>query len=184
MIEIKIINQISLQYLSLLEKYKSYKSMSMDDCKHLIGEIKLFWYRHKRSVLYFLNNIEADDEVSFLAGAVKLDILSNGHYKYIISGKYRIINDPFLKFSVFYSCSAEDIQSSYFNKYLCGCVNDLITMLKSYPEDFYVLPIEYIDTKTMNSYSSELIQTAEKIVLSMFSNAYDSKEQFCSKNML
>ena len=40
----------------------------------MIGEVRLFWYRQQKCINYFISNIEKNDEVAYLAGAVRLDI--------------------------------------------------------------------------------------------------------------
>ncbi|WP_054750233.1 hypothetical protein [Ruminiclostridium josui] len=98
MIELKPIQRMMSEYKILLEKYEPIlEELTISEYKRLIGEIKMFWYRNQKYVDYFVSHITEDDEVAFLAGAVRLDIVNNGHYEYILVGKKRLINDPLLK---------------------------------------------------------------------------------------
>lgn len=69
MLELKSMKRIMDEYRVLLEKYESkLDNLSISEHKKLIGEIKLFWYRNKKVIEYFLENITVEDEVAFLAG--------------------------------------------------------------------------------------------------------------------
>lgn len=63
------------EYLDILEKYEDkIEQFELEDIKKLIGEVRLFWYRQENYIRYFLSNIEKDDDVTYLSGAVRLDI--------------------------------------------------------------------------------------------------------------
>ena len=75
MIEIEPLRKINKQYRELLEKYEDIiEIIEIEDIKRLIGEVRLFWYRQQKFINYFISNIEKNDEVAYLAGAVRLDI--------------------------------------------------------------------------------------------------------------
>ena len=69
----------------------------------------MFWYRNRKSIEYFVSHITEDDKVAFLAGAVRLDIVSNGHYEYILVGRVRLINEPLLKMAILYNGTEDEI---------------------------------------------------------------------------
>ncbi len=181
MVDINPIVKISKQYLILLERYEN-KSMSMDDYRKLLFEIKLFWLEHSKAVSYFLNSIDAEDEVAFLAGANRLDIKNNGHFKFILAGKIRIINDPFLKFSILYSGNSDEIDYTFFDAYMADCLLDTIAVLRNYAGDFFVLPIEGIEKRITEDFNSVLIESSEQMVLSMVECYYVDKRHFYDDN--
>ncbi|MBO4908251.1 MAG: hypothetical protein J5476_03120 [Lachnospiraceae bacterium] len=175
MVEEKYLRKIMSEYEELLERYESIISeMSVDDIKRLLGEVRLFWYRYKKFTNYFLSKIEKVDEVYYLAGALRIDIKNNGHLEFLISGKVRVINDPILKMSVFYSGADTDINFEYINEYLIDCIYDLLVLLREYKDDFYVLPVEPIQAAESNNYHGLLEELSEKFVLSMFKSEYSS----------
>ena len=92
MIELKPIKRIMNEYKILLEKYEDkIENFTIADYKKLIGDVKMFWYRNHKSIEYFISHITEDDRVAFLAGAVRLDIVNNGHYEYVLVGKIRLV---------------------------------------------------------------------------------------------
>ncbi len=183
MIESKPIKQIMKEYANLLIKYESQlNTLDIDDCKKIIGEIKLLWYRNHKYVNYFLEHISYEDDVYFLAGEVQLNITENGQYDFILVGHKRFINDPFLKLASYYKDDGENIDFEYMNNYFAECMQDLLTMFREYSEDFYVLPIEYIKTKDYEDYLLALKKSADKMILSMFSVKYNDIDQFIDDN--
>lgn len=183
MIELKPIKRIMDEYRILLEKYeRKLDTLSISEHKKLIGEVKLFWYRNKKVIEYFLKNITVEDEVAFLAGAVRLDVLNDGHLEYVLVGETRLINDPLLKMSSFYKGNEEEVNFEYTKKYLNECVKDVLLILRDYPGDFYILPIEFIDSSDVEEYYSTLGEAANRMVLSMFSKEYDNIQQLLEDN--
>lgn len=183
MLELKSIKRIMNEYRILLEKYESkLDNFSISEHKKLIGEIKLFWYRNKKVIEYFLESITVEDEVAFLAGAVRLDVLNDGHLEYVLVGKIRLINDPLLKMSTFYKGNEEQINFEYTNNYLNECIKDLLLILRDYPGDFYILPIEFINSSEVEEYYSSLSEVANRMVLSMFSKEYENIRQLLEDN--
>lgn len=88
MIELKPIKRIMNDYKVLLERYETnLENFSITDYKRLIGDVKMFWYRNRKSIEYFITHITEDDKVAFLAGAVRIDIVDNGHYEFVLVGK-------------------------------------------------------------------------------------------------
>jgi len=171
------------EYKILLEKYEmNLDNYGINDYKKLIGEIKLFWYRNQKYVDYFITHITEEDEVAFLAGAVRLDIVSNGHFEYILVGKIRLINDPVLKMSTFYRGNEEEIDFEYMNTYLKESIKDMLILFRKYSDDFYVLPIEFINSTEKGEYYSILNDVTERIILSMFVVEYDSVQEFYKDN--
>jgi hypothetical protein len=183
MIELKPLRRMMNEYKMLLEKYESnLEKFSIVDYKKLIGEVKMFWYRNHQCVEYFLTNITEDDKVAFLAGAVRLDIANNGHVEYILVGKCRLIGDPMMKMATFYRGTDQEINFEYANKYLKECIQDMLVLLRNYSDDFYVLPIEFINSTESNEYHSALVEAAERIILSMFSKDYQNVQEFYDDN--
>lgn len=183
MLELKSMKRIMDEYRLLLEKYESkLANLSIFEYKKLIGEIKLFWYRNKKMVEFFLRNIAVEDEVAFLAGAVRLDILNDGHLEYVLVGKIRLINDPLLKMSFFYRGNEEEINFEYTNNYLNECIQDVLLLLRDYPGDFYILPIEFINSSDIEAYHLSLGEVADRMVLSMFSKEYKNIQQLLEDN--
>lgn len=183
MVELNPIKRIMNEYKTLLERYEeSLDSLTIADCKRIIGEVKLFWYRRKKYVDYFISHITEKDEVAFLAGAVRLDIENNGHYEYILVGKIRLINDPLLKMDVFYSDTTAEDNFEYINKYLRECIQDMLCLFRKYADDFYILPIEFIKPSDCDEYREALNKTAEGMVLSMFLEQYNDVREFSQNN--
>ena len=185
MVENKLLKKISTKYQNLLEKYEDkVEELSIEDIKRLIGEVRLFWYRQQTCVTYILSNIEKDDNVAYLAGAMRLDIVNDGHFDFALVGNYRVINDPIVRFTSFYFRTESEINFDYLNKYLKDCIKDLLLLFKKYQDDFYILPMEPINTLDLKQYYSILSDAAENMVLALFDNNYSSvdaiMEECCS----
>lgn len=185
MVENKLLKKISTKYQNLLEKYEDkVEELSIEDIKRLIGEVRLFWYRQQTCVTYLLSNIEKDDNVAYLAGAMRLDIVNDGHFDFALVGNYRVINDPIVRFTSFYFRTESEINFDYLNKYLKDCIKDLLLLFKKYQDDFYILPMEPINTLDLKQYYSILSDAAENMVLALFDNNYSSvdaiMEECCS----
>lgn len=145
MVETKHLKRIMKEYLSVLEKYEDrINSFSQEDIKRLIGEARLFWYRQQGYIGYLLSNIDKGDNVTYLSGAVRLDIKNAGHNEYVLVKGCRIINDPLIKMSAFYHGTDDEINFKTANRYLKDCFFDLLALLREYSEDFFVIPLETI----------------------------------------
>lgn len=183
MVELNPIKGIMRDYRALLEKYEAnLENFTIADYKRLIGDVKMFWYRNQKSTDYFISHITEEDKVAFLAGAVRLDIVNDGHYEYILVGKIRLINEPLLKMATFYNGTEDEVNFEYTNKYVKECIQDVLLLLREYTEDFYILPIEYIAVDDRDEYHSVLSKTAENMILSMFSTEYNDVQDFYAKN--
>jgi hypothetical protein len=183
MIELKPLRRMMDGYQILLEKYESnLENFSVADYKKLIGEVKMFWYRNHQYVDYILANITEADKVAFLAGAVRLDIVNNGHVEYILVGKHRLIDDPLIKMAIFYRGMNQEINFEYTNKYLKECIQDMLVLLRNYSEDFYIVPMGFINVAESNEYRSLLIEATERMILSMFSKDYQNAQEFYEDN--
>ena len=183
MIDLKPIKQIMDEYRGLLERYEeNLERFTISDYKRLIGDVKMFWYRNRKSIDYFVSHITEDDKVALLAGAVRLDIVNNGHYEYILVGKIRLINEPLLKMATFYNGTEEEINFEYTNQYVKKCIHDILLLLREYKDDFYILPIEYITVNDGEEYHSVLSKAAENMIFSMFSSEYNDVQDFYTKN--
>lgn len=183
MIELKPLKRIMNDYKKLLEKYElKLEDFDITDYKKLIGEVKMFWYRNQKYVEYFITHITEEDEVAFLAGAVRLDIVNNGHFEYVLVGKNRLINDPLLKMSSFYKGDEKEINFEYTNMYLKESILDMITLFREYPDDFYILPIDFVNVTQKDEYKTFLVDVGEKMVLSMFSVQYQNVQEFYEDN--
>lgn len=67
MIESKPIIRIQKEYRELIAIYKDdlmKQSLSDFRLKALLEEVKIFWYKNKSIVFFFLNNLEYADNVS------------------------------------------------------------------------------------------------------------------------
>lgn len=183
MIELKSIKRIMNEYRVLLERYEEkLEIFTVSDYKRLIGEVKIFWYRNRKSIEYFVSHITEDDKVAFLAGAVRLNIVSNGHYDYVLVGRVRLINEPLLKMAVLYNGTEDEINFEYINQYVKECVQDILLLFRKYTDDFYILPIEYITVNDRKEYHLALSKAAENMILSMFSKEYNDIPDFYTKN--
>lgn len=183
MIDLKPIKQIMDEYRGLLERYEeNLESFTISDYKRLIGDVKMFWYRNRKSIDYFVSHITEDDKVAFLAGAVRLDIVNNGHYEYVLVGKIRLINEPLLKMATFYNGTEEEINFEYTNQYVKECIQDILLLFREYKDDFYILPIEYVTVNDGEEYHSVLSKVAENMILSMFLSEYNDMQDFYTKN--
>lgn len=183
MIDLKPIKQIMDEYRGLLERYEeNLESFTISDYKRLIGDVKMFWYRNRKSVDYFVSHITEDDKVALLAGAVRLDIVNNGQYEYVLVGKIRLINEPLLKMATFYNGTEEEINFEYTNQYVKECIQDILLLLREYKDDFYILPIEYVTVNDGEEYHSVLSKAAENMIFSMFSSEYNDVQDFYTKN--
>ena len=171
------------EYLSVLEKYEDkIDCFEQDDIKRLIGDVRLFWYRQKRYVYYFLSNIDKEDYVTYLSGAIRLDIRNSGHKEYIIVKGCRLINDPFMKMSTFYRGTDGEINFETTNRYLKDCFFDMLMLLREYSEDFFVIPLETITITESTEYYEALNDAANQMLLSFFSKQYDSIEEMKNDN--
>ena len=148
----------------------------------MIGDVRLFWYRQKRYVYYFLSNIDKDDYVTYLSGAVRLDIRNSGHKEYIIVKGCRLINDPFMKMSTFYRGTDGEINFETTNRYLKDCFFDMLMLLREYSEDFFVIPLETITITESTEYYESLNDATNQMLLSFFSKQYDSIEEMRNDN--
>lgn len=183
MIELKPIKRMMNEYRILLEKYEpNIEGFTIANYKSIIGEIKMFWYRNQKYVDYFISHITEEDEVAFLAGAVRLDIENNGHYEYVLVGRNRLINDPLLKMASFYSGTEDKVNFEYTINYLKECIQDMLKLLKEYTDDFYILPTEYITVTEGHEYHTALLESAENMILSMFSVKYNNVQEFYAEN--
>lgn len=171
------------EYLSILEKYEDkIDCFTQDDIKRLIGEVRMFWYRQKRYVCYFLSNIDKEDYVTYLSGAVRLDIRNSGHKEYIIVKGCRLINDPLMKMSTFYRGTDNAINFETVNRYLKDCFFDMLVLLREYSEDFFVIPLETITITESAEYYEVLNDAAKQMLLSFFSKPYGSIEEMKNDN--
>ncbi len=184
MIETKPLKKIMDEYLILLEKYENkIDCFNQEDIKKLLGDVRLFWYRHQGYIRYFFSNIERDDNVSYLSGAVRLDIRNDGHKEYVLIKGIRLINDPLIKMSVFYHGKDTEINYETANRYLKDCFADLLLLLRQYSEDFFVLPLETITSTDNKEYHNALAEAAKKLLLSLFSKEYNSVEELQKDNI-
>lgn len=178
MIERKQLQKIMVEYRRLFERYEpGISTLSIDEIKRLIGEVRLFWHRHNKYINYFLSNITKEDEVSYLAGAVRLDIRNNGHLEFLICGKLRLINEPILKMSGLYAASDDDINLNNINAYFIECICDLLKMLDEFGDDFYVFPIEPFQYSETEQYYDVLNDLSKNLSLSLFNKDYSSMEE-------
>ena len=183
MIELKVIKRIMNDYRGLLERYEEkLEYFTVPEYKRLLGDVKMFWYRNRKSIEYFISHITENDKVAFLAGAVRLDIVNNGHYEYIGVGRVRLINDPLLKMTILYNGTENEINFDYTNQYVKECIQDILLLLREYTDDFYILPIEYITVNDGEEYHFALSKTAEDMILSMFSTEYNDIQDFITNN--
>lgn len=182
--EFKAINRIQKEYQLLLKRYEPKVlsgNISLDEIKVLIEEVQLFWYKHNSTITYFLNNISLKDRVSYLAGAVRLDIMNDGHYEFGIMGNYRIINDPIAKMSTFYKPEASGLDYNYINQYFADTYVDTLCLLEKYSDDFWILPLELIYENEKREYFRETSKLALDILFNFFKKPLDSMETFLDR---
>lgn len=172
------------EYLFILEKYEDkIDSFEQEDIKRLIGEVRLFWYRQQGYIRYFLANIDKEDYVTYLSGAVRLDIKNAGHKEYVLVKGCRLINDPLIKMSAFYRGTDDKINFEKANSYLKDCFSDLLVLLREYSDDFFVIPLETITITDSKEYNTALTEAAERMLLSLFSKEYNSVEEMKNDNL-
>ena len=183
LIETKPLKKIMQEYLSVLEKYEDkIDCFEENDIKRLIGDVRLFWYRQKRYIYYFLSNIDKEDNVTYLSGAVRLDIRNSGHKEYIIVKGCRLINDPLVKMSTFYSGTDSEMNFGTVNSYLKDCFFDMLLLLREYSEDFFLIPLETITITENREYYKALNDAANQMLLLLFSKPYSSIEEMKNDN--
>ena len=185
MLEVKPIARIQKEYRMLLSMYEQdirTKKISDFKLKALFTEVKVFWYRNRSYVNFFLNNIKLEDDVAFLAGAVYVDILKDGHKEFALLGRKRIINDPLSKMSVFFKNDALQINYDRIKNYVYTVTIDLFEMLDSYSEDFWVVPLSDIDESDHRLHIKELSSLAHSCILATFHDQYSSVEEFLHEN--
>ena len=171
------------EYLSILEKYEDkVDCFEQEDIKRLIGEVRLFWYRQQRYIHYFLSNIDKEDNVTYLSGAVRLDIKNSGHKEYIIVKGCKLVNDPLMKMTSFYHGTDGEINFETANRYSKDCFYDMLVLLREYSEDFFVIPLETITTTDNDEYHKALVDAAKQMLLSFFSKRYGSIEEMKNDN--
>ena len=184
MVETKPLKRIMKEYLSVLEKYEDrIDCFSQEDIKRLIGEVRLFWYRQQGFIRYFLSNIDKEDNVTYLSGAVRLDIKNAGHNEYVLVNGCRIINDPLIKMSSFYHGTNDEVNFENANQYLKDCFSDLLVLLREYSDDFFVVPVETITLSDNEEYHEALAGAAENMLMSLFSKEYGSVEEMKNDNV-
>jgi hypothetical protein len=182
-IETKPLKKIMKEYLSVLEKYEDkIDCFEQNDIKRLIGDIRLFWYRQKHYICYFLSNIDKEDNVTYLSGAVRLDIRNSGHKEYIIVKGCRLINDPLVKLSTFYRGTDSEINFEAANRYLKDCFFDMLVLLREYSEDFFLIPLESITITESAEYYKALNDDANQMLLLLFFKPYASIEEMKNDN--
>lgn len=130
MFDTKRFAAIKNAYAEILSNYKSEildRNITELRLKSLFQEIELLWYRHKEYIEFSLRNITKADNVSFLAGAVYLDIKNDGHKEFSLLGKYRVINDPLKKMSIFFEANNLPINYERIKNYIYDVGEDLFS---------------------------------------------------------
>lgn len=185
MLEVKPIIRIQKEYRRLLAVYEQdIKSKSISDfkLKALFTEVKVFWYRNRSYIHFFLNNIKFEDDVAFLAAAIYLDIRNDGHKEFALLGRKRIIDDPLSKISTFFKEDALPINYDRIKNYVYTVAIDLLEMLDCYGEDFWVLPLSDINEGDHKLHIKGLSSLAQSCILCAFGNQYSSIEDFLHEN--
>lgn len=185
MIESKPIIRIQKEYRELIAIYEDElkrKSISDFRLKALFEEVKIFWYKNKPMVSFFLNNLEYTDDVSFLAGAVYADILNNGHIDFSLLGKKRIINDPLSKMSVFFQKDSYLINYDRIKNYVYTTVTDLYDVLDFWNQDFWVIPLDNVNNQQRVQEMKELSSLSSKFILALFDYQYETIDIFTENN--
>lgn len=185
MIESKPIIRIQKEYRELLAVYEEdlkQKSISDFKLKALFEEVKIFWYKNKSVISFFLNNLEFIDDVSFLAGAGYVDLPNNGHIDFTLLGKKRIINDPLSKISTFFQTDSSIFNYDEIKKYLYTSARDLFDVLDFWSEDFWVLPLDNITVQEHTQKMKELMILSQKCILELFDSQYETINIFLENN--
>lgn len=69
MIEKAPLQKLMQEYKNLLSSFDvSNEDVGVEKYKKILGEINVFWLRHKRYLMYLLSNIENTDKAYYLAG--------------------------------------------------------------------------------------------------------------------
>ena len=185
MIESKPIIRIQKEYRELIAIYKDdlmKQSLSDFRLKALLEEVKIFWYKNKSIVFFFLNNLEYADNVSFLAGAVHVDIQNNGHIDFSLLGKKRIINDPLSKMGAFFQKDSYLINYDKIKNFLYTAATDLYNVLDFWNQDFWVIPLDNIDNQQRAEEMKELLHLSEKFILALFDYQYETIDILLENN--
>lgn len=189
MIEYTSVKRIQEEYKKIIFQYKdkvSSNGFSDIDIRMLIEHVQLFWYKYDSLVKYILDKIKPADLVSFLAGAVRLDIKNSGAYEFGIVGRYHIVDDPFIKMATFFKVDDDydtSINMKYIVKYFKDCLADVIELLESYGDDFWILPLNGVVEKTHQSFRQELLSNADNLILSMFESHYETVAELIESDM-
>lgn len=185
MLEIKPLLRIQKEYRMLLSAYEQdikAKNISDFKLKCLFTEVKVFWYRNRPYIHFFLNNLKFEDDIAFLAAATYVDIPNDGHKEFSLLGKKRIINDPLSKMSTFFKKDGLPINYNRIKGYVYTVTIDLLEMLDCYGEDFWVVPLSDINEEDHNVHTKELFSLAQSCILCAFGDQVSTIEDFWHKN--
>ncbi len=185
MLETKPMIRIQNEYRSLLSFYEKdirQKNISDFKLKALFSEVKTFWYKNYSAILFFLNNLEYEDNVAFLAGAVSTDIANGGHMGFALLGKLRIINDPLTKMNPFFIGDGLPINYERIKNYVYTVTIDMLEILDNFGKDFWIIPTDNIDTKSRSDQFRELSKLADSCLLAAFDYKYDSIDALTDAN--
>ena len=185
MLETKPLIRIQHEYRELLRGYEDdirRKDISDFKLKALFQEVQIFWFKNKAYIEYFLNNLELTDNVAFLAGAVYVDIPNNGHYEFSLLGKRRIINDPLSKMNVFFKKEGIPINYNRIKNYIYSVTIDLLEILDCYGSDFWIVPLDGIDDKSINLHMDAISYLAESCLLGVLKNQYQTVDSLIKSN--
>lgn len=182
MIEIRPIQEIQEEYLSLLRRHLELIKQGDNEKQYyrFFEEVSLFWLTRKEIIHFFLNKIEFQDKCSFLAGAIYIDIENNGHYEFAPCGKIHIVNDPITKLRVFYTKNL-DINRQRVDEYLNRVVLDAIKVLSIYSGVFIYLPLDEIFSECQEEKIGFLKESSFCLISSIFTNPCKTEGEFISK---
>ncbi len=184
MIEVKPIIKLQKDYLELLKM--NYQVFSNSDVTHgemayFFEEVSIFWRRNYEIINFFFEKIDYKDKVSFLAGAIYIDLESLGHYEFAPCGKYRILSDPVTKMKGFFSGKSASINEEKVKEHLKKVLDDCMDVLASYSEFFIVLPLDAIFLRDEEERKKILKDSSFSFISDLFLDSCQSEEEFIEK---
>lgn len=186
MFDTKRFAAIKNAYAEILSNYKSEildRNITELRLKSLFQEIELLWYRHKEYIEFSLRNITKADNVSFLAGAVYLDIKNDGHKEFSLLGKYRVINDPLKKMSIFFEANNLPINYERIKNYIYDVGEDLFSFFALDCKYSFVFPLTPILRNDEKERNREIHLLAQKMILSLFNESHDNLENIAKEEI-
>ena len=169
MLEMKRMNLLQQEYKTIILKYQNAittGNISSAEIKKMFDDIHLLWIKNNPYIQYFLSNISINDNISFLAGAIHVDVTNNGHTEMAFSGQKTIINDPVSKMSIYFEqdTGLQEKMMPFFQ----AVMMDIVKVLSDYDVDYIILPLDSVRDKDRDNQMGELRTIADQCILQMF----------------